>query len=195
MAWFYVAIIVVSTVLSDLLQSWEMKRHGEVTDFGVSGIGRLLKMLLTKLPLIGSVIFLAISFYAFLALLAVADLSFAVPATALSLVAETILAGHNPGLMTASTSFLFLTNSASGDVSVLNIPTHRMVAVLPVGTDPGQVVITPDEVFALVLNRESGTITVLNLAAIQPGRVSAASALVTVIPVGSRPVSAAMHSV
>ena len=110
-------------------------------------------------------------------------------------VAETILAGHNPGLMTASTSFLFLTNSASGDVSVLNIPTHRMVAVLPVGTDPGQVVITPDEVFALVLNRESGTITVLNLAAIQPGRVSAASALVTVIPVGSRPVSAAMHSV
>ena len=81
------------------------------------------------------------------------------------------------------------------DVSVLNIPTHRMVAVLPVGTDPGQVVITPDEVFALVLNRESGTITVLNLAAIQPGRVSAASALVTVIPVGSRPVSAAMHSV
>jgi len=92
MAWFYVAIIVVSTVLSDLLQSWEMKRHGEVTDFGVSGIGRLLKMLLTKLPLIGSVIFLAISFYAFLALLAVADLSFAVPATALSLVAETILA-------------------------------------------------------------------------------------------------------
>lgn len=92
MAWLYVAIIVVSTVLSDLLQSWEMKRHGEVTDFGVSGIGRLLKMLLTKLPLIGSVIFLAVSFYAFLALLAVADLSFAVPATALSLVAETILA-------------------------------------------------------------------------------------------------------
>ena len=43
MAWLYVAIIVVSTVLSDLLQSWEMKRHGEVTDFGVSGIGRLLK--------------------------------------------------------------------------------------------------------------------------------------------------------
>lgn len=110
-------------------------------------------------------------------------------------VAETILAGRNPGLMTASTSFLFLTNSAAGDVSVMNIPTHRMVTVLPVGTDPGQVIITPDEVFALVLNRESGTISVLNLEAIQPGRVSAASALVTVIPVGSRPVSAAMHSV
>lgn len=91
-AWLYVAIIVISTVASDLLQSWEMKRHGEITDFGVGGIGRLLKMLLTKLPLIGSILFLAISFYAFLALLAVADLSFAVPATALSLVAETVLA-------------------------------------------------------------------------------------------------------
>ncbi|MCX6608519.1 MAG: EamA family transporter [Acidobacteria bacterium] len=88
-AWMYVAIIVVSTVASDLLQSWEMKRQGEMTNFG---IGHLLKTLLSKLPLIASVVFLAISFYAFLALLQVADLSFAVPATALSLVAETILA-------------------------------------------------------------------------------------------------------
>ncbi len=110
-------------------------------------------------------------------------------------VAETILAGHAPGAMTASSSFLFLTNSASGDVSVLNIASHKVVAVLPVGSDPGQVAITPDEVFALVLNRESGNVTVLNVEAIQPGRVSAAAALVTVIPVGSKPVSAAMHSV
>jgi len=92
MAWIYVAIIVISTVASDLLQSWEMKRQGEVTEFGIGGIGRLLRLLLTKAPLIGSMVFLAISFYAFLALLAVADLSFAVPATALSLVAETVLA-------------------------------------------------------------------------------------------------------
>jgi transporter family protein len=87
--WIYVAIIVVSTVASDVLQSWEMKRQGEVMDFG---IGRLLRTLLSKTPLIVSVVFLAISFYAFLALLQVADLSFAVPATALSLVAETVLA-------------------------------------------------------------------------------------------------------
>ena len=87
MPWIYVGIIVVSTVASDLLQSWEMKRQGEV-----NAVGRLLTLLLTKLPLIASIVFLAISFYAFLALLAVADLSFAVPATALSLVAETVLA-------------------------------------------------------------------------------------------------------
>lgn len=87
--WVYVAVVVVCTVASDVLQSWEMKRQGEVMDFGV---GSLLRTLLTKAPLIASVVFLAISFYAFLALLQTSDLSFAVPATALSLVAETILA-------------------------------------------------------------------------------------------------------
>jgi serine/threonine-protein kinase len=109
-------------------------------------------------------------------------------------VAETILVGHDPAMMTASSNLLFITNPTSGDVSVLSIATHKMIAVMPVGTDPGQVLITPDEQFALVLNRESGSVTVLNIDAIQPGR-NKSTALVTVIPVGSRPVSAAMHSV
>ncbi len=87
--WALIAIIVGATVASDMLQSWEMKRQGEVTDFRID---RLLGTLLGKLPMIASVVFLAISFYAFLALLQIADLSFAVPATALSIVVETILA-------------------------------------------------------------------------------------------------------
>ena len=87
--WALIGIIVGSTVASDMLQSWEMKRHGEVTDFRPH---RLLGTLLSKLPLIASVVFLAISFYAFLALLLIADLSFAVPATASSIVVETLLA-------------------------------------------------------------------------------------------------------
>jgi len=109
-------------------------------------------------------------------------------------VAETILVGHAPAMMTASNALLFITSPASGDVSVLNIGSHKVIAVLPVGTDPGQVLITPDDQFALVLNRESGNVSVLNIDAIQPNRNKSA-ALVTVIPVGSRPVSAAMHSV
>jgi YVTN family beta-propeller protein len=109
-------------------------------------------------------------------------------------VAETILVGHAPAMMTASASLLFVTSPASGDVSVLNIASHKVIAVVPVGSDPGQVLITPDEQFALVLNREAGTVTVLNIEAIQPNRNKSA-ALVTVIPVGSRPVSAAMHAV
>lgn len=109
-------------------------------------------------------------------------------------VAETILVGHAPAMMTATSSKLFITSPASGDVSVLNIGSHRVIAVVPVGADPGQVAITPDEQFALVLNRESGNVTVLNIDAIQPGR-NKSTALVTVIPVGSRPVSAALHAV
>jgi uncharacterized membrane protein len=42
--------------------------------------------------LILSIVFMAISFFAFLTLLSVADLSFAVPATAASYVLETVLA-------------------------------------------------------------------------------------------------------
>lgn len=92
MKWLLVSIIVGSTVTSDLLQSFEMKRHGEVSDFGASGLRRLFATLARKKLLILSVFFMAISFFAFMELLSVADLSFAVPATAGSVVIETILA-------------------------------------------------------------------------------------------------------
>ena len=90
--WLLVGAVVGATVLSDLLQSFEMKRHGEIEDFRPSGIGRLLATLAQKKLLILAVFFMAISFFAFMSLVSVADLSFAVPATALSMVAETILA-------------------------------------------------------------------------------------------------------
>ncbi len=90
--WILVGAVVASTMLSDLLQSFEMKRHGEIEDFRPKGIGRLLLTLARKRFLILAVFFMAISFFAFMSLVSVADLSFAVPATALSMVAETILA-------------------------------------------------------------------------------------------------------
>jgi DNA-binding beta-propeller fold protein YncE len=108
-------------------------------------------------------------------------------------VAETILVGHAPAAMTASEALLFITSPASGDVTVLSIATHKVLSVMPVGSDPGLVAITPDDRFALVLNRESGNVAVLDNAEILKNRNKSA-ALVTVIPVGSRPVSAAMHS-
>jgi uncharacterized membrane protein len=46
----------------------------------------------SKKYLVLAVIFMAVSFFAFMALVQVADLSFAVPASAASLVLETILA-------------------------------------------------------------------------------------------------------
>jgi uncharacterized membrane protein len=92
MQWALVGVIVGSTVLGDLLQTIEMKRVGEVHDFGPSQLGRLLANLAQRTYLILAVFFMAISFFAFMKLLSVADLSFAVPASAASVVLETILA-------------------------------------------------------------------------------------------------------
>jgi len=91
-AWILLGIIVGSTAMGDLLQSLEMKRHGEIHDFGARGIARLLKTLALKKYLILAIVFMAISFFAFMTLVETADLSFAVPASAASLVLETLLA-------------------------------------------------------------------------------------------------------
>ena len=91
-AWILLAVIIASTVTADLLQSHEMKRHGEVHDFRPSGLRRVLVTLARKRNLILAVACMAVSFFAFMALVQVADLSFAVPASAGSLVIETILA-------------------------------------------------------------------------------------------------------
>jgi drug/metabolite transporter (DMT)-like permease len=90
--WLLLGVIIASTVTADLLQSHAMKRHGEIQDFGPRGVGRLLGSLARNRNLILSVICMAASFFAFMALVQIADLSFAVPASAGSLVIETILA-------------------------------------------------------------------------------------------------------
>lgn len=91
-AWLLLAVIIGSTVTADLLQSHEMKRHGEIHDFRPSGVGRVLATLARKRNLILAIGCMAVSFFAFLPLVQVADLSFAVPASAGSLVIETLLA-------------------------------------------------------------------------------------------------------
>jgi len=94
MKWLLVAVIVTCTIVSDLLQSREMKRHGEIRDFRPSRFGGVLLRLARRRYLLLAIFFMAVSFTAFLALLAVADLSFAVPATAASYAVETLLARY-----------------------------------------------------------------------------------------------------
>jgi drug/metabolite transporter (DMT)-like permease len=91
-AWLLLAVIIASTVTADLLQSHEMKRHGEIHDFRPSGLRRVLATLALKRNIILAVVCMAVPFFAFMALVQVADLSFAVPASAGSLVIETVLA-------------------------------------------------------------------------------------------------------
>jgi drug/metabolite transporter (DMT)-like permease len=88
MRWLLVGAVVGSTVASDLLQSWGMKRQGEVTDFRPSRIAQWFR----QWPMALAVTFMASSFFVLLKLLQREDLSFAVPATAASLVIETFLA-------------------------------------------------------------------------------------------------------
>jgi drug/metabolite transporter (DMT)-like permease len=91
-AWLLLGAIVGCTVVSDLLSSFEMKRHGEIHDFRPGRLGQLIGTLAQKKFLILSVFFMAISFFAFITLVETADLSFAVPASAASIVFETVLA-------------------------------------------------------------------------------------------------------
>jgi drug/metabolite transporter (DMT)-like permease len=91
MIWILLTITVVATTLSDLLQSYEMKRAG-AQSVGARGMARLLRMIVERRYLLLSIVCLAFSFFAFMALLQSAPLSFAVPASAASFILETVLA-------------------------------------------------------------------------------------------------------
>lgn len=91
MKWALLSIIVVATVLGDLLQSYEMKRSGEQA-VDARGLARLLRLIVSRRYLVLSIVAMAISFFAFMALVQIAPLSFAVPASAATFVLETLLA-------------------------------------------------------------------------------------------------------
>jgi drug/metabolite transporter (DMT)-like permease len=92
--WLLVGIIVLATTLGDALQTHGMKRHGEIHDFRPGALGRVAAALARNWSVIAAIALMAISFFAFLKLLSIADLSFAVPATAASFVLETLVAKY-----------------------------------------------------------------------------------------------------
>jgi drug/metabolite transporter (DMT)-like permease len=89
--WVLLALVVVTTVASDLLQSHEMKLAGKQTG-DASGLWAIVQIIVRRRWLILAVGLMAISFFAFLALVQSEPLSFAVPASAASFVLETVLA-------------------------------------------------------------------------------------------------------
>jgi drug/metabolite transporter (DMT)-like permease len=92
MKWLLVLVIVLCNASGDLMNAYGMQRHGAVKDFRPSGIRRLLQSLAQNRFVVGGTVAMAIGFFALLALLSIADLSFAVPATSASYLLETILA-------------------------------------------------------------------------------------------------------
>jgi drug/metabolite transporter (DMT)-like permease len=91
MSWFLVAIIVAATTLGDYLQTVSMKRHGEIRDFRPGALGQVAATLARNWMILSAIALMAVSFFAFITLLSIADLSFAVPATAFSFVTETMV--------------------------------------------------------------------------------------------------------
>ena len=94
MKWLFVAIVVAATALGETLQALGMRRHGEIRDFRPGAIGRAMATLASNGFVIAAVAAMAVSFFVNLGLLSVADLSFAVPATAISCALETALAKY-----------------------------------------------------------------------------------------------------
>jgi drug/metabolite transporter (DMT)-like permease len=91
MKWALLSVIIIATVLGDLLQSHEMKRSG-AQRVDAKGLGRIVRMIFSRRYLLLGILCMAVSFFAFMALVQNAPLSFAVPASAATFVLETILA-------------------------------------------------------------------------------------------------------
>ncbi|MBM3785426.1 MAG: hypothetical protein FJW30_13750 [Acidobacteria bacterium] len=113
-------------------------------------------------------------------------------------VGETVLAGKGPAAMAAVSipelAYLFVANPESGNVTILDITTHKLVGAVSVGKEPAFLTITPDNQYALVLNRASGDMGVIRVKSVTRNRGKSAP-LFTMIPVGSRPVAAAVRGV
>ena len=120
-------------------------------------------------------------------------------------VGETMLAGSAPAAMasyvTANTSYLFVCNPESGDVTILDIDTRKLVVVVHVGIEPRQVLFTPDNQYALVLNSGSGDMAVIRIRQFTTGpgaqwaQRNKRAGVFMMVPVGARPVGAAVVGV
>lgn len=89
MRWSWLAITVLSSTVGDLVSAKGMIEHGEMEHFGARRVARLLCYIGTNPRVVIGIAFNALSFFSFLALLSVAELSFAVPATAVAYILKT----------------------------------------------------------------------------------------------------------
>jgi transporter family protein len=90
--WLLVMVIVACNAAGDVSNAFGMRRHGRVEQFHPSALRRLLVALARNGYVLGGLVAMAIAFFAFIWLLSIADLSFAVPATSASVLLDTILA-------------------------------------------------------------------------------------------------------
>ncbi len=112
---------------------------------------------------------------------------------------QTVLAGRSPGVMalTDSPPFLLVANPETNSLTVLD-SSQRLVALVEVGEQPSQLLITPDNQYVLVLNQKSGDLAVVRTYSLRAPRLGTMGArfrsapVFTMIAVGEKPIGAAV---
>lgn len=101
---------------------------------------------------------------------------------------RSVLAGKSPGAMYACENppYLLAANRLSSDITVLDVVSGKLVAIVPVGNAPGFLAVTPDQQYVLALNEGSGDMAVIRLANVRSLRNKTAP-LFTMVPVGESP--------
>ncbi len=91
---FLLSLVVAGTVAGDLIKALGMRRQGAPAEFGSGAISGFAAAVARNHLFWWSIVAYAISFFAFMALLSISDVSFAVPATAAGYAVETVLAKY-----------------------------------------------------------------------------------------------------
>jgi DNA-binding beta-propeller fold protein YncE len=111
-------------------------------------------------------------------------------------VGQTILAGHAPGAMAVTqgdSPLLLVANPENDRITALDATNtgKSLVTVVDVGQEPHRIVITPDNEYALALNRRSGDLSVIRRVSLSNGRpFRRPTPVFTMVPVGEEPVAA-----
>lgn len=103
-------------------------------------------------------------------------------------VEQTFPTGRDPaaGVFRRNSSVVYIANAGDGSVMALDVQTRTLLASTRVGTEPRALALTPDERFLVVADSAASSLAVLRA---DPASLTGEkSALVTTIPVGSRPV-------
>jgi hypothetical protein len=91
--------------------------------------------------------------------------------------------------------YLFVASKTGSVVSILSVLSRQVIAVVEAGQNPQQILMTPDNQYALILYGQSGELAVIRIPAITRNRNKNGAALFTMIPVGDQPVGAAIANI
>jgi YVTN family beta-propeller protein len=103
-------------------------------------------------------------------------------------VGSSSLIGQHParGVVAGDNSRLYVSNFGSNSVAVYDIDIGKLIATMPVGSRPEGLALSQDQRYLLVLDTQSGDVTVIqkrNPRKLEPTEYS----LLTMIPVGVQP--------